>query len=80
MKNTIREDRHIRSALEILKSTRFEAAQIVDNPEASRDARLAWYFTHMGEIEMSWFLGLINDVEMRELENEWKTHHPPAAP
>lgn len=70
------EERKIRSALEILKSTHLEAAQIVDNPEATYECRLAWYFTHIGEIEMAWFIGLINDVEMRELEDEWKKHHP----
>lgn len=64
----------INSAEEILKSTRLEASQVVDNPEASRDARMAWYFTHMGEMEMAMFLGLIDEDRREELAEEWKTH------
>ena len=70
----------MKSVLEILKSTRDEAAQIVDNPEASHDARLAWYFCHIGEIEMAWFLSLISEQEKDELTGEWKKHHPPQTP
>ncbi len=64
----------VNSAEEILKSTHQEASWIVDNPEASRDARLAWYFTHMGEMEMAMFLGFIDEDRRAELAEEWKAH------
>ena len=64
----------VNSAEEILKSTHQEASRIVDNPEASRDVRMAWYFTHMGEMEMAMFLGLIDEDRWQELAEEWKTH------
>lgn len=70
----------MKSVLEILESTKTEAIQIVDNAEASHDARLAWYFCHIGEIEMAWFLGLISEQEKNELTDEWKQHHPPQTP
>ena len=64
----------VNSAEKILKSTHQEASRIVDNPEADRDARMAWYFTHMGEMEMAKFLGFISEDRRAELAAEWKTH------
>lgn len=66
----------MKSAKEVLRRTRFETMQIVDNPDASIEGRKAWYYTHLGEIEFARFMELITDKEMRELEDEWKTHNP----
>jgi hypothetical protein len=66
----------MKSAKEILRSTRFEAMQIVDNPDASIEGRKAWYYTHLGEIEFARFMDLLSEEEMRQLEDEWKKHFP----
>ena len=66
----------MKSAKEVLRRTRFEAIQIVDNPDASIEGRKAWYYTHLGEIEFAWFMELITEKEKRELEDEWKSHNP----
>ena len=66
----------MKDARQILNRTRFEAMQIVDSQSSSIKSRTAWYWTHIGEIEMAYFLGLISGDEMNELEKEWRTHEP----
>ncbi len=63
------------STEEVLESSRIEVAENIER-SSSREAKLAWYFTHCGEIEMCRFLGLISEDRRAELEAEWKKLHP----
>lgn len=59
----------------ILETAKQEAERGIENAE-SRDAKLAWYYTHCGELEMSRFLENISGDRFYELEAEWKKHRP----
>ena len=61
---------------EVLTSTRAEALRSIESAGSSYGTKNAWYYTHVGEIEMAFFLGLISDKEFSELKEEWKTHQP----
>lgn len=63
------------STEEILAAVREEAERMVREAK-SESGKLAWYFTHCGEIEMCRFLGLISEDRRHELEAEWKKLHP----
>ena len=58
----------------ILSTTRAECLRGMDT--GNMDARLAWYYTHCGEIEMASYLGAITNERMNALESEWKEHKP----
>ena len=42
----------------------------------NQDAKLAWYYTHCGEMEMAANLGAITIERMNALESEWREHKP----
>ena len=54
----------------ILETTRTEC--LIGMSNASRDARVAWFYTHCGEIEMAKFLGLIDEDRRAELTRMWR--------
>lgn len=56
----------------ILYNTRREAENTIKsiNPNATRDCRVAWYWTYIGEIDMAVHLGLITDKRREELYAE----------
>lgn len=58
----------------VLKSCREECLREMQskNPGVQR----AWYYTHMGEIEMAFNLGLISSDRNTELHQEWREHCP----
>ena len=56
----------------VLSTTRAECLRGMES--ANMDARMAWYYTHCGEIEMASFLGAITNDRMNDLEREWRSH------
>ena len=58
----------------VLSTTRAECLRGMES--ANMDARMAWYYTHCGEIEMASFLGAITNDRMNDLEREWREHKP----
>ena len=58
-------------AEEILENTKQEALRGIQQA-GNTQARLAWWYTHVGEIEMTKFLGLITEDRRSELMEEWK--------
>ena len=62
------------NAEEILSSTRAECLRGMES--ANMDARMAWYYTHCGEMEMASYLGAITIDRMNALEAEWRDHKP----
>lgn len=56
----------------ILYNTRREAENTIKsiNPNATRDCRVAWYWTYIGEIDMAVHLGLITNERRKELYAE----------
>ena len=59
----------------VLESTRDEILHCIEYA-STIEAKKAWYYTHLGEIEMAFFLGLISNDRSQELHEEWKTHLP----
>lgn len=68
--------KEMRDAKKILNDTRKEALYIIEKPGVSLEAKVAWYYTHIGEIEMAYFLGLIDEKELGERKREWSEHRP----
>ena len=73
----------IENVEKVLAETREEVLRHMDRSDPfyqgmnlDRDFYMAWYFTHVGEIEMAFHLGLITQARCRELKKEWETHHP----
>lgn len=58
----------------ILTRTRAECLRGMES--VNMDARMAWYYTHCGEMEMASYLGAITNERMNALENEWREHKP----
>ena len=58
----------------ILTRTRAECLRGMES--ANMDARMAWYYTHCGELEMASYLGAITNKRMNALEDEWREHKP----
>ncbi len=56
----------------VLAGTRKEAENAIKsiNPNATRDCRVAWYWTYIGEVDMAVHLGLITDKRRQELYQE----------
>lgn len=64
-----------RNAEDVLASTKEECLRGIAN--ATEDAgRKAWYYTHCGEIEMAYNLGLLTLERFDELRSEWSQHRP----
>ena len=59
---------------EILMTTRAECLRGMES--GSMEARMAWYYTHCGEMEMASYLGAISIERMNTLEDEWRGHKP----
>ena len=62
------------SAEEILFTTRSECLRGMESDNMG--TRMAWYYTHCGEIEMACFLSAITSERMNALEAEWRQHKP----
>ena len=60
---------------EVLKRTREECLRGI-NSAHSYGGRSAWYYTHCGEIEMVFHLGLIAQERFEALNEEWHRHKP----
>ena len=60
---------------ETIEATRQEVTNQIERC-SGHESKLAWYYTHIGEIEMCRFLGLITEDRRRKLEAEWKKLHP----
>ena len=58
----------------VLQHTREESLRGMESTNQS--TRSAWYYTHMGEIEMAFFLGLISPERNLTLHEEWETNKP----
>lgn len=64
----------MKDAERILATTRAECLRGMES--ANMDARMAWYYTHCGEMEMASYLGAITNERMNDLEREWREHKP----
>ena len=64
------------NAESVLRTTRAECLRGMES--ANLDSRMAWYYTHCGEIEMASYLGAISNERMNALEDEWREHKPVA--
>lgn len=64
-----------RNVEEVLASTKAECMREIAGAK-SYGGRLAWYYTHCGEIEMTFNLGLISRERFDELNADWKEHRP----
>lgn len=58
-----------------LASMKEEAAREISRL-SSRDAKLAWYWTHIGAIDLARQLDLITDDRRQELYEEFKPYKP----
>lgn len=56
----------------LLADMRSEAEHAIrsDNPNASRDCRVAWYWSYIGSVDMAQQLGLVTEQRQRELYAE----------
>lgn len=61
---------------EKLEDSRMESLITVTNKDQNKDVRMAWYTSHMGEMDMCKMLGLITEKRRQELYHEWRSHHP----
>ncbi len=59
---------------QILQTTKEECLRGMESQ--NQNTRHAWYYTHIGEIEMAFFLGLISSERNLELHEEWEAHKP----
>ena len=59
---------------EIIYAARGECLRNMESPNML--TRMAWYYTHCGELEMASFLGAITNERMNALESEWREHKP----
>lgn len=64
-----------RNVEDVLESTKAECLRGISNSH-SYGGMHAWYYTHCGEIEMAYNLGLITQDRFDELRKEWDEHHP----
>ena len=58
-------------AEEILETAKQEAIRGIERAESTH-AKIAWWYTHVGGIEMTKFLGHITEERRAELMEEWK--------
>lgn len=64
---------------EVLRGTREECLRCMSHRvdgEDNLEYRRAWYYTHLGEIDMCHQLGLITHERHTELYSEWLEHAP----
>lgn len=59
-----------------LESMRSEAERCICNPESSYAARTAWYWTHLGALDLARQLGLITEERRQQLYDEFKPLKP----
>lgn len=59
-----------------LESMRSEAARCIRNPESSYATRIAWYWTHIGALDLARQLGLITEERRQQLYDEFKPLKP----
>lgn len=59
------------AAEEILETAKQEAIRGIEQAKSTH-AKIAWWYTHVGEIEMTKFLGHITEERRAELMEEWK--------
>lgn len=64
-----------RNVEEVLESTKAECLRMVQEAK-TYGGRQAWYYTHCGEIEMAFNLGLISQERFDQLSREWKECKP----
>ena len=62
---------------DILSAARLECLRGMENAH-SYGGRSAWYYTHCGEIEMAFNLGLLTQERFDELNRQWHEHQPTA--
>ena len=74
-KKTIRTD----LPREELETLRREAERCIKNPNSAQAARLAWYWSHIGSIDLARQLGLITEERRTELYEEMKAMKPDSA-
>ena len=65
----------MKDAEKVLETTKAECLRMIQEARL-QESRLAWYYTHMGEIEMATMLGLISGARGVELRREWAEHRP----
>lgn len=53
-----------------------EASRSIKNPDASEASRLAWYWSHIGSIDLARQLGLISEKRRQELYEEMRPLKP----
>lgn len=63
------------STEEVLERTREECLLAISNA-STYGGKLAWYYTHCGEIEMVFQLGLITRDQFEVLHEDWRQHMP----
>ena len=62
---------------DVLGAARLECLRGLLNA-STYGGRSAWYYTHCGEIEMAFNLGLLTQERFDELRREWREHQPTA--
>ena len=70
------EERNIET---LLADRRREAERCIKNPNSAQAARLAWYWSHIGSIDLARQLGLITEERRTELYEEMKAMKPDSA-
>ena len=70
------EERNIET---LLADMRREAERCIKNPNSAQAARLAWYWSHIGSIDLARQLGLITEERRTELYEEMKAMKPDSA-
>lgn len=65
----------MRDVEKVLADSRVECLRMITDGDTV-GGRLSWYYTHMGEIDMAYQLGLIDYDRHRELVAEWETNKP----
>ena len=64
-----------RNVEEVLESTKAECLRGIEGSK-TYGGRQSWYYTHCGEIEMAYNLGLISQERFDELRAEWRDCRP----
>lgn len=60
----------------LLESMRQESERAIKNPTASHGARLAWYWSHIGSLDMARQLDLITEDQRFKLYDEFRELKP----
>ena len=60
----------------LLAAMQQEASRSIKNPSASEASRLAWYWSHIGSIDLARQLGLISEERRQELYEEMRPLKP----